>query len=125
VFCPHNAFMCFSWISEQTAVIPLYSFNLSVFKNRNSECLMRGAKWVFKSDRYSFVLKGLNLNFLFEKSSNIKFRANTSCRNRVVRCGQTGRQTTQIGMTKLKVTFLNFCNVSNNLFCCGKDYLNT
>jgi hypothetical protein len=32
-FCvlPYNAFVCFAWISEQTAVISLYSNNLSVF----------------------------------------------------------------------------------------------
>ena len=28
----HNAFMCFAWISEQTAIISLYSINSSVFK---------------------------------------------------------------------------------------------
>jgi hypothetical protein len=28
----HNAFMCFVWISEQTAIISLYSINLLVFK---------------------------------------------------------------------------------------------
>jgi hypothetical protein len=27
----YNAFMCFAWISEQTAIISLYSINLSVF----------------------------------------------------------------------------------------------
>ena len=27
----HNTFMCFTWISEQTAIISLYSINLSVF----------------------------------------------------------------------------------------------
>ena len=27
----HNAFMCFVWISEQRAIISLYSINLSVF----------------------------------------------------------------------------------------------
>ena len=26
-FCPHNVFMCFVWISEQTAIISLYSIN--------------------------------------------------------------------------------------------------
>ena len=31
VFCPHNAFMCFVWISEQTAIISIYSLNLPVF----------------------------------------------------------------------------------------------
>jgi len=27
----HNTFVCFAWISEQTAVISLYGINLSVF----------------------------------------------------------------------------------------------
>ena len=26
-FCPHSIFMCFVWISEQTAIISLYNFN--------------------------------------------------------------------------------------------------
>jgi len=26
-FCPHSVFMCFLWISEQTAIISMYSFN--------------------------------------------------------------------------------------------------
>jgi hypothetical protein len=38
----HNAFMCFVWISEQTAIISLYSINLSVFITE-AECLLRGA----------------------------------------------------------------------------------
>ena len=41
--------MCFAWISEQTAIISLYSINLPVFKTE-AECLLRGTKWVFKSD---------------------------------------------------------------------------
>ena len=30
-FCPHTVFMCFIWISEQTAIISLYSINWLVF----------------------------------------------------------------------------------------------
>ena len=26
-FCPHTVFMCFVWISEQTAIISLYNIN--------------------------------------------------------------------------------------------------
>jgi len=51
--------MRFAWISEQTAIISLYSINLSVFITE-AECLLRGTNWVFKSDGYSFVLKGLH-----------------------------------------------------------------
>ena len=51
--------MCFVWIGEQTAIISLYSINLSVFKTE-AECLLRGTSWVFKCNSYSYVLKGLN-----------------------------------------------------------------
>jgi len=27
MFCPHSVFVCFVWISEQTAIISLYSTN--------------------------------------------------------------------------------------------------
>ena len=30
-FCPHSVFMCFVWISEQTAIISLHSVNWLVF----------------------------------------------------------------------------------------------
>jgi hypothetical protein len=30
-FCPHSVFMCFVWISEQIAIISLYSMNWLVF----------------------------------------------------------------------------------------------
>ena len=30
-FCPHSVFMCFEWISEQTAIISLYNINWLVF----------------------------------------------------------------------------------------------
>ena len=50
--------MCFVWTLEQTANISLYRINSSVFITE-AECLLRGMNWVFKSDGYSFVLKGL------------------------------------------------------------------
>jgi hypothetical protein len=50
--------MCFACISEQTAIIYLYSINQSVFITK-AECLLRGTNWVFKSDSYIFVLKRL------------------------------------------------------------------
>ena len=59
-FFPHSTFMCFVWISERTAIVSLYSINLSVCYNRGREYLQRGTAWVFKSDGYSFFLKSLN-----------------------------------------------------------------
>ena len=45
-FCPHSVFMCFVWISEQTAIIALYSINWLVCI-AETECLLRGTDWVF------------------------------------------------------------------------------
>jgi len=50
--------MCFAWISEQTAIISLYSINLSVFI-AEAECLLRGTDWVFNTNSYSFFLERL------------------------------------------------------------------
>ena len=46
--------MCFAWISEQTAIISLYSIDLSVFKTEAESvyCAVRNES--FKSDRHSF-----------------------------------------------------------------------
>jgi hypothetical protein len=37
-FCPHSAFMCFVWISEQTAIISLCSINWQVFRTE-TQCV--------------------------------------------------------------------------------------
>ena len=49
-------FICFVRMWEQTAIISVYSINLSV-SITEAECLPRGTSWVFKSDSYSFFLK--------------------------------------------------------------------
>ena len=68
--------MCFVWISEKTAIISLYSINLSVFVTE-AECLLRGTNWVFKSVSYSFVLKGLT-----DRTEDV-LTAGDSCWNRL------------------------------------------
>jgi hypothetical protein len=42
-FCPHNIFMCFIWISEQTAIISLYSINwlVCITETENVYCSVR------------------------------------------------------------------------------------
>jgi hypothetical protein len=55
---------------------------LTGFYNRSRECLLRGTNWVFKSDRYSFVLKGLmNVCFNCQTQHNIlkTIHASTGC----------------------------------------------
>ena len=46
-FCPHSVFMCFVWISEQTAIISRYSINWLVFITETEcvYCAVR-AKWL-------------------------------------------------------------------------------
>jgi hypothetical protein len=55
--------MCLAWISKQTAIISLYSINLSVFITE-AECLLRGTNWVIKSESYGFALQGLTVHIL-------------------------------------------------------------
>jgi len=40
-------YLCFVFISEQTATCATYCMN-SFFNNRNEKCLQRGTVWVFK-----------------------------------------------------------------------------
>ena len=42
-FCPHSVFMCFVWISEQTAIISLYSINglVCITETESVSCAVR------------------------------------------------------------------------------------
>jgi len=44
-FCPHSVFVCFVWISEQTATISLYSINWLVCITE-TECVYRAVRTV-------------------------------------------------------------------------------
>jgi hypothetical protein len=46
--CPHSAFMCFVWISEETAIISLYSINWLVFITETERvyCAVRSTFYV-------------------------------------------------------------------------------
>ena len=46
-FSPHSVFMCFVWISEQTAIISLYNINWLVCITERGVCLLRGTDWMF------------------------------------------------------------------------------
>jgi len=45
-FCPHSVFMYFVWISEQTAIISLYTINWLACITE-TECLLRGTEWEY------------------------------------------------------------------------------
>jgi hypothetical protein len=51
-FCPHSLFMCFVWISEQTAINSLYNINWLVFITE-TECVYCAVRI---NPLYSFVM---------------------------------------------------------------------
>ena len=51
--------LCVLCGSQNKQRLFLYTALTYRFLNRSRECLLRGTDWVFNSDRYSFVLKGL------------------------------------------------------------------
>ena len=57
-FYPHTVFMCFVWISEQTAIIPLYNINWLVFINQSVYC---GTSWIFKCGSGCILLSILSI----------------------------------------------------------------
>ena len=61
-FFPHNVFMCFVWISEQTAIISLYNINWLVFINQ-TECVYCAVQTGYLDQTYvasSFEVKILS-----------------------------------------------------------------
>ena len=52
--------MYFVWISEQTAIISLYSINWLVFITE-TECLLRGTDWIFKLIQFSLYAQRNNI----------------------------------------------------------------
>jgi hypothetical protein len=54
MFFPHSVFMCFVWISEQTAIISLYSINWLVFitEVESAYCAVR-AESLYKNEHVS------------------------------------------------------------------------
>jgi len=65
-FCPHNIFVCFIWISEQTAIISLYNINWLVFINE-TECVYCAVRTV-----YVIYIDGVYLNLYDGWKLNIK-----------------------------------------------------
>jgi len=49
--------LCFIWISEQTVIISLHNIKMVGFYsyNRNGECLLSGADWIFIIQVMCFV----------------------------------------------------------------------
>ena len=80
-FCPHSVFMCFVWISEQTAIISLYSINWLVCITE-TECVYcavgLGMFWVFITETESVhcsvraeYLNVIRFNFILQSTRSL------------------------------------------------------
>jgi len=60
-FCPYSVFMCFVWISEQTAIISPQSINWLVFKTE-MECVYWAVRAVFSCTvEAGFILQSVSM----------------------------------------------------------------
>ena len=110
-FCPHSVFMCFVWISEQTAIISQYNINWLVFV-RETECVYCAVR---TESSYIFQVSLVrNADSSVDIAIRVRagFSENTQTSNsmKVRPVGATlfhaDRQT---DMTKLIVGFWEFC----------------
>ena len=78
-FCSHSVFMCFVWISEQTAIISLYSINFPGFKTeaesvycsvRNGSLNQSDTVWYLKAQLQKKV-QGKLKNSLSKKKTSL------------------------------------------------------
>jgi len=61
-FCPHSVFMCFVWISEQTAIISLYNINwlVSITEMESVYCVVRtGSFFIILRSAHTVYLRVL------------------------------------------------------------------
>jgi hypothetical protein len=94
-FCPHSVFMCFVWISEQTAIISLYNINWLVFIV-HTECVYCAVRTgylyiiqvsfrslrTFKVSKVSQISHHNNVTFLFIiQWLELNHKSNTSTAN--------------------------------------------
>jgi hypothetical protein len=86
-FCPHSVFMCFVWISEQTAIISLYSVNwlVCITETECVYCAVRtGNKNTLKTAQrrtmtQAIICRPLSTQTLFRsQASTCKFRGGQS-----------------------------------------------
>jgi len=63
-FCPHSCIYVFCVdLRTNTHYFPI-QHKLTGMYNRDGVCLLRGTDWVFKSDRYRFVITGLRQEYM-------------------------------------------------------------
>jgi hypothetical protein len=55
----HITFVCFVWISEQTAMFAFYCVKRQVLYNGGGQCLVHSNQWVLDIKQMHFILTGL------------------------------------------------------------------
>jgi hypothetical protein len=89
-FCPHSVFMCFVWISEQTAIISLYSFNWQVCITE-TECVYCAVRTGYLGTiRIKFSLGGVMIRAVNRLRPNAKTRIWAQFSPSEICCGQSG-----------------------------------
>jgi hypothetical protein len=87
-FCPHSVFMCFVWISEQTAIISLYGINLLVFITETESVYSAvRTESLYKTDtlrleRINLAFKGNTHNLFMPKGARkvtVRFEKGGEC----------------------------------------------
>jgi hypothetical protein len=86
-FCPHSVFMCFVWISEQTAIISLYSINWLVFITE-TEC-------VYSAVRTESLTIPSKVQWLLYVPPGLTFTNSTFCPQSMFMCFLCGSQNKQ------------------------------
>ena len=84
-FCPHSAFMCFVWISEQVVIISLHKINWLVFITETDSvyCAVRTESLYIIQGNARSVVNEVALEQVFLQSISVfpwpEFRVETCC----------------------------------------------
>jgi hypothetical protein len=106
-FCPHSVFMCFVWISEQTAIISLYSINWLVFITE-TEC----------------VYCAVRTEYLLYAPSGLTINNSTFCPHSVFMCFVWLSEQTAI-ISLYSINWLVFITEMQCVYCAVRtDFLN-
>jgi hypothetical protein len=107
-FCPHSVFMCFVWISEQTAIISLYSINWPVFISV-TEC-------VYCAVRTGSLTIQTPSQWLLFVTRCLPFTSSTFCPHSVFMCFVWISEQTAI-ISRYSINWLAFITETECVYC--------
>ena len=74
-FCPHIVFLCFVWISEQTAIVSLYNINWLVFVTETESVYCAVRTEHLNVVRFSLNRQMVTVRSLVDKYQRLHYRA--------------------------------------------------